>query len=270
MRDLFSIPTFGLCALLVSGAAEAQVGGEKGPLRSGVLGRIVVSPEMLSQSTWPLDEERAKEARGVSRIRRPAGRGKVDTLSEPTPELFAVLEGARTEHVPKRELIVAGKRFVPAQLLVPRPGEFEVENRQSMPITIVDGRGEALASVMPGERAQVTLQQGEHGLSIRELPFAQARVRVIGSALFIPWSARGEITPQSVESGEYELAFYHGAKALRAQPLVVPDTGYVAIDATVSANGVVTVSLKDGTLHVAAPPPPPPPATPDGAVSEDN
>lgn len=254
-------------ALGATGAALAQV--EDGPNRTGVRGRVVVAKELLSEATWPMDPERAKDLRGGHRIRRAAGRGAGLPLTEPMPELLLVLEGARPDGEQPRRLVVEGMRFLPAQILAARPGVITVENRQAQGITVVDERGTELATVMPGQSGEVTLEAGEHTLSIREMPFARAAVRVLGPARFLPWTEKGEIPVVNVEAGDYQLAFYHGANALRMQPLTVPDDGFVAIDATVSANGVVTVSIKDGSLRVAVPQAPVKPATPPAPDEEE-
>lgn len=244
-----------LCALVALPALA-----QSGAVKSGVRGRVVIAPELNQATTWPSSEEASKALQGSARIRRPSGRGPVAPLTEPMPPLVVALEGARPAQEQKPgTLVVEGMRFVPAQAVLGRAGPLLVKNQQKKPVTVILENGETRVTLAPGATEEVPLSQGTHTLALQELPFANAEVRVLPKALFLPVSSDGEIAPTVVEAGDYQLTFYHGARALRVQDLSIPDDRFVAIDAAVSANGVVTVSIKDGDLKVAVPPPPPPP-----------
>ncbi len=250
-------------ALLSSSPALAQ----SGALKSGLRGRVVIAPELASAKTWPVGEEEQRRLARGARLRRAMGHGALGQNSEPMPALLVVLEGARSPQKPAaRELRVEGMRFVPAQLLVARPGEVRITNAQKGAVTITRAGGDVIGTIQPGESGDFVLEVGDHALQIQEMPFAHATVKVLPPSRFLPVTKGGDIEPIPIESGDYQLAFYHGAHALRVQSLSVPEGKYLAIDAAVSANGVVTVSIKDGDLQVAVPPdpiiPPPPPPPP--------
>jgi hypothetical protein len=265
---------FALLLGAVPGVLIAQPAPGDGPIKSGIRGRFVIAPELLERRTWPMDPERSKELRVSSRVQRPTGRGALGVRSEPMPELLVALEGARsrsTDEQPPRKLVLEGMRFVPGQILVARPGVLVVENRHSKPMTIRADEGDVNVSIEPGKSAEVPLTAGLHGLLVAEMPFARAQVRVLDKAVLVKVNDDGTVPPTAVEAGDYQLAFYHGVKALRVQELPIPDGAYVAFDAAASANAVVTVSIKKGDLEVAvpprsvprpAPPPPPPPPAP--------
>lgn len=250
--------------LASSGPSLAQAGT---PLKSGLRGRVVIAPELASAKVWPVEESTQARIAMDARVRRPTGQAPLRPHTEPMPELLVVLEGARAPQKPEPRLVrVTGMRFVPAQLLVARPQEVRIENAQKGAITIASVGGEDLGTLEPGASGNFVLEEGEHELVIREMPFARAKVKVLPPSRFLPVE-KGAIAPIAIESGDYQLAFYHGARALRVQSISLPEDKYLAIDAAVSANGVVTVSIKDGDLQVAVPPAPivpprPPPPRP--------
>lgn len=259
-----------LAAVVVAALVSSSPGlAQSGALKSGVRGRVVIAPELASATTWPMGEEEQKRLSQGARVRRPTGHAVVRENTEPMPELVVVLEGARPPQKPEpRQMRIEGMRFVPAQVLVSRPGEVRITNAQRVAVTVGRVGGEALGTIQPGEAGDFVLDEGDHALLLREMPFARAQVKVLGPSRFLPVSSAGEIEPLAVEGGEYQLAFYHGARALRVQSLPLPDDRYLAIDAAISANGVVTVSIKDGNLQVVeAPSPPPPPAPPRPSTS---
>ena len=97
---------------------------------------------------------------------------------------------------------------------------------------------------------KITLPVGVHQLSVKEHPYAQGIVRVLTNALplvFDPETGLIEATP--IAPGEYKIAFFLGAKPLRIQPLSVPRQGGVSVTASISANEVVTVSLRTGIIE---------------------
>ena len=218
-------------------------------------GRVIVAAELKAQQTWVLDEDRAKVIRTSARMRRPMGR-KLLPLTEPMPTLAVVLEGTglRPTSMPPATLSVEGMRFNPSQALLARPGALVVENKQRSPFTLVDDKGRALATVAPNATAQVSLPEGVHTLSVREMPYCQALVRVLGHGVVLPLQDSGDIPLVAVPGGDYTLSFFLGASPLRVQPLSVPERGLIFIDAAVSARGVVDVSLKDGSMRQAVVP----------------
>src|SRR4051794_25093183 len=75
-----------LCAAAPALAADPQ------QVR-GVRGRVVVAPELMAATEWPLDADMDRVRRTPARVRRPSGHQAATTLSEPTPDLLVVLEG---------------------------------------------------------------------------------------------------------------------------------------------------------------------------------
>lgn len=261
---------------LALGAFSAPALAQSGASQSGLRGRVVIAPEYAQAKTWPVDESEQRRIASGARIRRPTGQAAPRQLSQPMPELHVVLEGARPPQKPEpRQMRIEGMRFIPSQILVARPGELAIENTQRGPVTVMREAGEVLGTLEPGQTGTFALDEGEHSLFLRELPSARAKVKVLRPSRFLPVTKAGEIEPIAINSGEYDLSFYHGTRALRVQSLTLPEEKYLAIDAAVSANGVVTVSIKDGDLQVAVPPrpidpprppprtaPPPPPPSP--------
>lgn len=236
---------------LVSVPALAQ--GRGATPRSGVRARLVIADELLTAPEWPVSDERAAELRGTYRVRRPTGRGVSRPAREPNREVVVVIEGARGGAPAPRRITIEGSRFVPSEIVVTKPGEVLVENHQGRFVTLDRLKGGVVTLVNAGDRERLDLPVGEHRLTLREFPFARATVRVLDTAIFLRWNEDGEVPFVPVKAGDYKLAFYHGSTPLLVQPLSIPDDAVVAIDATISANGVVTVSLKDGGLQVARP-----------------
>lgn len=221
--------------------------------QKGVRGRVVAAEELFSTPTR-LSQARESALRGDAIVRRPLGR-PLTPIVEPPPALVVMLEGdgIRQESAETPRLVVEGMRIVPGSLVAPRPVAVQIENRQATPITIVDQKGATIAKVAPGGTADAALGSGEHLLSIQEMPFATAEVRVLERGRILPVTA-GEIPLVDIPGGEYTLTFFFGAEPLRIQQLVIPDQGLVFIDATVSALKVVEVSIKDASMRVALPP----------------
>ena len=167
---------------------------------------------------------------------------------EPAPRLEVVLEGAPGQEKEVRLLTVSGLRFSPSSLLVPKPARFKVVNKQAFRITVLVG--EDVTSIAPGKFAFIDLDDGLHDLRIKELPAARARVRMLDKAVVLPIENSGVIPFVSVEGGKYKLGFYDGAEPLTVQEISIPDSKIVAVDASISANRVVTADVKDGGLTV--------------------
>lgn len=249
------LPRAALWLMLAWGTAAlpALAQGRGATPRSGVRARLVIAEELLTASQWPVSDERAAELRGTFRVRRPVGRGAPRQAREPNREVVVVIEGAKGGAPAPRRLVVEGSRFVPSEIVVTKPGELLVENHQGKFVTLDRVKGGVVTLVNAGDNERLDLPVGEHRLTLREFPFARATVRVLDTSIFLRWNEEGEVPFLPVKAGDYQLAFYHGATPLRVQPLTIPEDAVVAIDATISANGVVTVSLKDGGLQVARP-----------------
>jgi hypothetical protein len=259
--------TLGIWALALTALAAEPLLAQGQPIKSGVRGRVVVAAELASATNWPLGEELAAEVRAGARVRRPTGRGPQTALLAPAPPLTVVLEGVRSRDEPTTATLrLAGLRFAPGETVIAKGSTVKIDNCHSRALTVSVFRGPSLGKVESGASLEATLAPGLHELRVDEFPFARALVRVLDEARILPVAADGSIAATAVEGGDYQLAFYQGAQALQSQPLPIPDRSYVAIDAAVSANGVVTVSLKDGGLQVVAVPqpvaPPPPRAPP--------
>ena len=242
---------FCLLAVMVSSNAGLAKRKKRAPDgRRGVRARIVVSSELMEARNWPVREERGDALQGVHRIRRPHGPAGITPMEEPRLPLRVVLEGARAKSPSRQRISVDGMRFVPAEVVITKGTELEITNRETRFITIDREKGGELAIIEKGKSEQAKLPKGEHILKLRSFPFAKAKVKVLPEATFLEWDEEGEVDLLDVKPGKYQLAFYLGAHALRVQEIEVPEEGVIAIDATVSANGVVTVSLKDGDLQV--------------------
>jgi hypothetical protein len=221
--------------------------------QKGVRGRVVVAPELLSTPV-PIEGERDRLLRSPAIVRRPMGR-KPQPILEAPPALTVMLEG---DGLPKAEgaalpkLVFQGMRFSPGSLVVPRPSRVQVENKHQKPITLSVG-GKAGPAIAPGEVGEIELPAGEHLLTVSELAFAAANVRVLDKGRALPVKD-GEIPLVDIPGGSYQLAFFLGAEPLRIQPITVPERELVFIDATVSALKVVEVSIKDASMRVAIPP----------------
>jgi len=228
---------------------------------TGVRGRVVVEPALLAATEGPLDAATVEALRTTSHVRRPAGR-VMQPMTGPMPGLQVVSEGEdlRVENTAPRTLVVEGYRFSPSQVLLTRPGAVAVENRHSTPITVMKGT-EVAATIGPRETAQVTLAAGEHVLTLREMPYARGHARVLERGLSLPIGDNGDIPFTALVEGEYSVSFWLGTERLyQPTPFQHTRNGLEYIDATVSANRVVTVAIKDASLQVAVPVAPTPPA----------
>lgn len=235
----------GMPSLAQPAAAEKQ---------SSVRGKVVVAPELLAATEWPVDDARAKSMRTPANVRRPSGR-VLAPLTEAVPDVVVVLEGddVRADTAPPKTLVVEGMRFSPGQALLPRPGPIAIENKQGLPLTIVDQKGATVATIAPGQTQQVSLADGVHTLSMKELPYGVATVRVLAKGRILPFDENGEIARTAVDAGDYELSFYLGANELHRRPLQMGQDGQLYIEATVSANTVVDATIKDASVQIAVP-----------------
>ncbi len=268
-----------LCLPVAVAAAAIAVTGvhaQEAPIEKqrGVRGRVVVAPELWRTDAWPITGARAEALASGAIVRRPLGR-PLKPLVEKTPPLTVMLEGGglRQESPETPTLKVAGMRFVPGSIVVPRAVVARVENTDGVPITITGGDSGPV-TIAPGATGDVALKAGPPAadgsiapvvLTIAEWPFAKALARVLPSGRVLPVKD-GEIALQDIPGGEYTLSFYLGAEPIRQQPLVVPERGVVFIDATVSVKGAADVSIKDTAavpIAPSLPPPPPPPPPPD-------
>jgi hypothetical protein len=249
-----------LAALLIGGASFAQ-----SALKSGVRGRVIIARELSQATTQPIDPGVGAWFQTDANVRRQSGRGLKVSLSEPVPELLVVLEGERPQTAEVRAVHFQGLRFVPSSLLVPKPARLKVYNDEAFPITV--GAASATERIEPGGSAFFDVPAGRHELRVMDQSFARADINVLEKATILPVKPDGLIDPVMLEPGDYQLGFYWGATPLQVQSVTISGNGMVAIDASISANRVVTVSVKDGDLQVAAPPPtprtpPPPPGEP--------
>lgn len=221
--------------------------------QKGVRGRVVVAPELLSTRV-PIEGDRDRLLRRSAIVRRPMGRKPAPLLEDP-PALVVMLEGGglpKVEGAALPKLVFQGMRFSPGSLVVPRPSRVQVENKHGKPITLVAG-SKMSAPIPPGEVGEIELAAGEHLLTVKELDFAAANIRVLERGRPLPVKD-GEIPLVDIPGGSYQLAFFLGAEPLRIQPITVPERELVYIDATVSALKVVEVSIKDASMRVAVPP----------------
>jgi hypothetical protein len=221
----------------------------------GVRGRVVVAPELLAATEWPVDAARAAALRTPANSRRGQGR-KLQPMMEALPDIAVVVEGedVRADTQPPKTIVLEGMRFVPGQALLARPGPIALENKQGIPVTIVDAQKHVLKTLAVGETAQINLPEGLNTLTMKELPYAAASVRVLSRGRFLVVDDAGELAQVPLSGGDYTLSFYLGANELRRQPLQVPENGQLFIDATISANTVVDVSVKDASVQIAVPP----------------
>ena len=222
-------------------------------LKSGITGRVVIAEALLTATEWPMSEEERGHVRSPSRIRRPSGHGPLAPMTAPAPELLVVLEGTKPQKSGVQGLTFEGMRFAPSSVLVPKPARLKITNNHSAPITLLDAKEKAVVTIPAAGSEFVELDAGAHVLTVKEHRFASVPVRVLDKAQILPVGENGLIDPIPVEGGDYKLAFYHGAKPLWAQTLTIPDTKYVAVDASVSDNQVVTVTVKDGSLQATGP-----------------
>ncbi|HEY4222492.1 MAG TPA: hypothetical protein VGO62_14150 [Myxococcota bacterium] len=243
-----------LCVAIALASASA-VAADEVPLdkQKGVRGRVVIAPELLTTPV-KLTGPREKALRGTALIRRPLGR-PIAPLVEPPPALVVMLEGdgIRDENPEQQKVKIEGQRFLPSSLVMARVANLHVENHQKEDLTLIDDKGGVLGKIPAGGAIDAPLRAGEHELSLAEMPYATASVRVLERGRVLPLKD-GEIPLVEISGGEYQLTFFFGAEPLRIQPLPIPEQGLVFIDATVSALKVVEVSLKDASMRIAVPP----------------
>jgi hypothetical protein len=236
--------------MLLSVGALAQVP----PRESGVRGRVVVEGALLDAKVGPLDRATAEALRTPAQVRRPVGR-VVGPMLGRVPELTIMLEGEnlRPETPPPPTLMLEGYRFSPSQVLMTRPGPIALENRHTQPVTIVRD-GKASAKIDAGETIQIALQAGEHTLTIKEMPYARGFVHVREAGHALTRDDNGDLRFTPLPEGEYSVSFWLGTERLFQPTSFFHDRNSVQfIEATVSANRVVTVVIKDATVQVAIP-----------------
>jgi len=227
---------------------------QEGDKPTGLRGRVVVAPELLAATEWPVDANRAASLRTPANVRRGQGR-RLLPMTESVPDISVVLEGedVRPDNAPPKTLVIEGMRFAPGQALLARPGPLAVENRQGIPLTVVDDKGTVLATLAVGQTGQFNLAGGVQTLSMKELPYAAATVKVLPRGRLLPFDENGDIALLPLDAGDYSLSFYLGANELFRKPLTMPDGGLLFVDATVSANTVVDASVKDASVQIAVP-----------------
>jgi hypothetical protein len=246
------ILTASLTAAPGASAQPTPTGDAAGPVKSGVRGRVVIDPAIRDAKVWPVDEERAKLLRARGWVRRATGHGPVARITEPNPALVIAIGGLNQRDPETHAITLENGAFSPPQLLTTRAHKIALENKQGEAMTfVIDGEE---VSLKAGEKRDLQApSSGAHVFKVRELPFASASVRVLDKATLLTAQTDGILPTLPMEPGEYELAIFHGARQLHSRELPVEGGKFVAIDATVSANGVVTVSLKDGGLQIIGP-----------------
>lgn len=242
----------GLVASLFAGALQAQEPAQA--KQGGLRGKVVVEPALLAATEGPLGKVVVEGLQSPSRVQRSSGRPPRPLLG-PMPDLQVVLEGEdiRTEVAPPRTLVVEGYRFAPSEALLTRPGAIAIQNGHATPITVLKGT-EVVATIAPGQTEQVTLAAGEQVLSLREYPHARALVKVLERGATVAISDSGEVPFIPLVDGEYNISFWIGADRIfgpYAFSLARNSLGF--IEATVSANRVVTIAVKDASLQLAVP-----------------
>lgn len=250
---------FIVCCLLsfvMSDPVWAQSG-----LQTGIVGRIQIDPYLQNAQVWEISKQRLLQQRSSARVRRNSGHGPVRASYEPAPGLLVLLEGSRSqEKQPILNLHYVGKTVEPSQLLVVQSLRLRLSNDEIYPITPVerldDGKIIKHDILEPGGTRIVELSENAVGLTSVEHPYSTSLVRVLLKARMLRPQKGGFVNRIFLESGDYKLTFYHGVNEVFAQPIVVPDNGFVAFDAVVERNLNVTVTLKDGALQVARQPPP--------------
>jgi hypothetical protein len=253
-----------LAGLLVFVVADAATAQAPTPQQAGLRGRVAIDVELLATAEWPLDATRLEALKTVGHVRRPRGRRLTPALGA-IPDLAVVVEGedVRGEAPPPKTVVFEGMRFSPGQALLTRPGNIAIENRQGQPLTVVDAKGQVLVTLAPGETKQAALTPGDHVISTKEFAFAKGVLKVLERGLALPIND-GEVPFTPVVEGDYQLTFWLGSELLHGPTAFkIARNGLYFIDATISANTVVTVAVKDATVQVAIPvgqqPPRPPP-----------
>ncbi len=221
----------------------------------GIRGRVIVAPELLGATEWPVDATRAAALRTPANVRRGQGR-KLQPMTESLPDIAVILEGpnVRPDNLPPRTLVIQGMRFSPGQALLARPGPIAVENKQGIAVTLVDEKGNTLKALGVDETAQISLPEGQHVIAMKELPYAVATVKVLPRGRVISFNDEtGDIPLVPIDPDDYTLSFYLGANELFRKALSMPDKGVLFIDATISQNTVVDVTIKDASVQIAVP-----------------
>jgi hypothetical protein len=222
--------------------------------QSGVLGRVVVAPNLASATSRLVKDEGNPVSKHTSgaRIARPAGPAAIAAVVEPMPELKLVLEGAKPKAADATTKITyVGGNFSPRHALLPNPGPFIVANEGKADITLIDAKGIKLASVAAGAEMPIEIAEGDHEFAVKMRPHATVRMRVLASSVQLPFDPKtGRMAATAVASGDYQLAFYLGADALRVHPVKVPLAGALTVEASVSDKEVVTVTAKTNEVVV--------------------
>lgn len=221
----------------------------------GIRGRVIVAPELLGATEWPVDATRAAALRTPANVRRGQGR-RLQPMTEALPDIAVVLEGpnVRPDSLPPRTLVIQGMRFSPGQALLARPGNIAIENKQGIPVTLVDEKGQVLKTLAVGATDQIELREGQHVIGMKELPYAVATVKVLARGRVMPFNDEtGDLPLVAVDPDDYTLSFYLGANELFRKALSMPDKGVLFIDATISQNTVVDVTIKDASVQIAVP-----------------
>lgn len=229
-------------------------------LKSGVRGRVIIARELAQATVQPVLAGEKAWYQTQANVRRASGRGVKATLTEPVPELLIVIEGVKPANAEVRAVRFQGLRFVPSSLLVPKPARLKVYNDEAFPIEV--GAADVTEKIEPGGSAFLELPAGRFDLRVLNQSFARGDVNVLETATVLPVKGDGLIDPVPVEPGEYQLGFYWGATPLQVQSISIATNAMVAIDASISANRVVTVSVKDGSLQAIGQPNQPPPPAP--------
>ena len=243
--------------LLVAFMAQPSHAQESGRQeKAGIRGRVVVEPELLAATERPIDVIRAEALETSAHVRRPRGRRLLPMMAA-MPDLAVVIQGedVRVDSPSPKTIVIEGMRFVPGQVLLTRPGSIAVENRQGQALTVM-GKSGVLATIAAGETKQVALSsdKDDQVLFLKEMPFARAVAKVLDRGLAVPFDANGEMPFTSLVEGEYSISFWMGSEILYGPTLFQVKRNHTSyIDATISANSVVTVAVKDASMFVAVP-----------------
>jgi hypothetical protein len=226
--------------------------------QSGVLGRVTVDPALANAKTRLLRGDKGAptmKATSGARIVRPAGILPLEAATEPMPELKLVLKGAESKAAdPPTKVVFESGNFSPRHALMPNPGPLAVENKSTQEITLLNAKGEKMASIPPNSEQAIQMAAGEQALKVKLMPHAEIRLVVLQRSAQIPLDAKtGRLVATPVASGDYELAFYLGADALRVHPVKVPAAGALNVEASVSDKEVVTVTAKTNATGQGAP-----------------
>jgi hypothetical protein len=270
--NIYRVLLFVVLAFGVSAPAVAQSG-----LQSGIVGRVKIDPYVQNTKTWQVNSKKLLQQRTHARIRRNSGHGPVRPTFEAAPLCQVVLQGARsTEKMPINTIHFVGKTIEPSQLLMVQNVRVRLTNDEISSITPIeiakDGTTIEHTKLLPGKSTIIELADNSKAITSLEHSYAKTELRMLQKSRVLEIREGGIVNRIFLESGDYELIFFHGVRQLFSQPLVVPENGFVAFDATVSRNLEVKVTLKDGALQVArnpvesrgsvVKPPPPVPESP--------